>query len=139
MTVKEAAKLLAILKAAFPKDFPYNMSKEDAKMTCIVWARQFRDIPYEIVQIAVEQLISKEERISVAKVNKQLGRLYWEASGELDSNERAKRICGSGMDEKKIALYESIKNATKDYRCYPELSIFHIVGEGNMLLLGGEK
>lgn len=139
MTVKETAKLLAILKAAFPKDFPYNMSKDDAKITCIVWAEQFRNMPYEIVEIAVKKLISKEERISVAKVNKQIGALYWEAKEVLDSNERAKRICnGAGIDEQKIAFYEAIRDATKDYRCANEPSIAQIVGESN-LTIAGEK
>ena len=138
MTVKETAKLLAILKAAFPKDFPYNMSKGDAKITCIVWAEQFMHIPYEIVEIAVKQLISKEERISVAKVNKQLGSLYWEAKGMLDVDDRAKSFGLKGMDEKPRAFYETVVKETTEYRCGKafEPTIAQIVGESNVLMIG---
>lgn len=51
MTVKEAVKVLAILKAAYPKDYPYNMSVDDAKVTAIVWAEQFINVPLESVEL----------------------------------------------------------------------------------------
>ena len=53
MTVKEAVKVLAILKAAYPKDYPYNMSVDDAKVSAIVWAVQCINVPGEIVDIAI--------------------------------------------------------------------------------------
>jgi hypothetical protein len=140
MTVKEAVKLLAILKAAYPSMYPYNMSKDDAKITAIVWAEQFIDVPGEIVEIAVKQLIAKEEKITVAKVNKQLGSMYWEAKGKLDDDMRAKGFKLASLSEKDKAMYEFISSATKEYK-HPNMprvpSVAQIIGDGKMLMIEG--
>lgn len=141
MTVKEAVKILAILKAAYPKDYPYNMSIDDAKVSAIVWARQFIDIPYDIVDIAVNKIISKDEKpCTVAKVKKEIGGLYWEAKEELDRADRAvKHGFKYPLDEKQKQLYEYIKKETYQYKNVKaiEPSIAQLVGTEEKLLLGG--
>ncbi len=137
MTVEEAIKLLAILKAAYPKDFPYNMTVDDAKITAIVWAEQFLYTPGYIVEMAVKQLISTEERCSIPKVKKQIRHLYWEAQGILDDSERiAKRLGTPGMSEEEKAKYESIKSAAKEYRYSYTPSIAQFIEAPEKLMIG---
>lgn len=138
MTVKEAVKVLAILKAAYPKDYPYNMSVDDAKVTAIVWAEQFINVPGEIVEIAIKKLISKEEKCcSIARVKKQIGSLYWEAKEVLDNDIKARQLGGKGMSEDKKAFYENIKQVTGDFKYSKaiELPLNQIVGKDEKLLL----
>lgn len=143
MTLDESIKILTILKAAYPKDFPFNMSVEEAEVTAIVWAKQFKNVPGVIVEIAVEKLISTEEKVfAPAKVKKMIGSLYWEAKETLDENERnVKRGLCKPMDEQQKAFYEFIKKATENYK-YREgamtPSISQLVSsETQRLLLGG--
>ena len=141
MTVKEAVQVLAILKAAYPKDYPYNMSKDDAKVTAIVWARQFIDVPYDIVDIAVNKIISKDEKpCTIAKVKKEIGGLYWEAKEELDSADRKVRHGFKyPLSEKQKQFLEYIKKSTCNYKHTQSIepSISQIVGTNEKLLLGG--
>jgi hypothetical protein len=137
MTTKEAVKLLAILKAAYPSMYPYNMSKDDAKIRAIVWTEQFLEIPGEIVEIAVKQLIAKEEKITIAKVNKQLGSMYWEAKGKLDEDMRARKFVGAGLSDAERSRYELIKSITQDYK-YPNApSIAQLTSGSNTLMIEG--
>ena len=50
MTKKEAATILAILKAAYPNSYK-NMTHEEAMGTISVWAIQFAGMPADIVLI----------------------------------------------------------------------------------------
>ena len=137
MTDKEAVQILAILKAAYPNSYK-GMSKEEAKATATVWAVQFAEIPVQVVSIAVNKLISSSPfPPAICEVKNKLGALYWEAKEMLDSDMRAKKICSEGLSEQKIAFYEAIKNATKDYKCANEPSISQIIGDSKMLMIEG--
>lgn len=140
MTDKEAVQVLAILKAAYPNSYR-GMSKDEAKATAMVWAVQFANIPVQVVLIAVNKLIASSPfPPAICEVKNKLGSLYWEAKDMLESDERAKRfVSNGGLNEKQIAFYESIKNATKDFKCAKatEPSISQIVGESKMLMIGG--
>lgn len=143
MTVKEAVKILAILKAAYPKYYPYNMSKNDAKVMSIVWAKQFIDVPGDIVELAIDKLISKrEDGCTPATVKKEIGSLYWEAKEKLDEADRiTRRGFKYPLDEKQKQLYEYIKKETYKYKhtkCI-EPSIAELVGSEEKLLLGGAE
>lgn len=141
MTYNEALKVLAILKAAYPKYYPYTMSVDDAKVTAITWAEQFIDIPGEIVEIAVKKIISKnEDGCTPARVKKQIGSLYWEAKQLLEDDDRAKRMGCGGLSDKQRMLYKAIQRASKEYKCSKaiDLPLNQIVGESKMLLIGGD-
>ena len=141
MTYKEALKVLAILKAAYPKYYPYTMSVDDAKVTAITWAEQFIDIRGEIVEIAVKKIISKkEDGCTPARVRKQIGALYWETKQLLEDDDRAKKMNLGGLSDKQRLLYIAIQSAAKEYKCSTEieLSIPQIVDESKLLMLGGE-
>lgn len=57
MTREDTAQILAILKAAFPNSYK-NLSKDEAQGIITVWALQFRDVPVDIVLIALHKTIS---------------------------------------------------------------------------------
>ena len=137
MTVEEAIKLLVVLKAAYPKEFPYNMTVDDAKITTIVWAEQFLYTPGYIVEMAVKQLISTEERCSIPKVKKQIGHLYWEAKDKLDENERLESRLGKpGMSAEIKAKYEDIKRDAQEYRYTFTPSIEQFIEAPEKLMIG---
>lgn len=140
MTYEEALKVLAILKSAYPTDYPYNMSKEDAKATAIVWCEQFLEIPGYIVELAIKKLIATEEKpFAPAKVKKKLGNMYWESQAKLD--EARRNICPVPMSKEELMLYENIKKATEQYHYNRtiEPSIGRLVGEDTKTLLLGGK
>lgn len=138
MTKEEALVILAIMKSAYPKDYPFNMTEKEAKVVAMVWCEQFADVPGEIVKLAVKKLIAKEERcFSIATVKKQLGSMYWEAHTRLDEARRGFIT----VPEDKILLYEHIKKVTEQYHYSKtiEPSIEQLVGnDTKTLLLGGK-
>lgn len=136
MTDKEAVQILAVLKAAYPNSYK-GMTKEEAKATATVWAVHFASIPVQVVLIAVNKLISASPfPPAICEVKNRLGSLYYEAKETLESDARSKRICSKGLSAEKIALYEAIKESTKDYRYANEPSIAQIVGEKGILMIG---
>lgn len=141
MTLDESIKILTILKAAYPKDFPFNMSVEEAEIVATIWNEQFLNVPGAIVEVAVKKLIATEERcFSIAKVKKKIGGMYWEAKELLDADDRNTRLGLCAMNEQKKAFYEFIKKETEGYKANMviEPSISELVSnETKRLLLGG--
>ncbi len=139
MTKEEAYIVLAIMKSAYPKDYPFNMSPKEAEVVAMVWCEQFADVPGEIVKLAVKQLIATEERcFSIATVKKQLGSMYWETQARLDETRR--KICPNPLSSEETLLYEHIRKITEPYRNSRTLepSIKQLVGDDTKtLLLGG--
>lgn len=139
MTKEEAYIVLAIMKSAYPKDYPFNMTPKEAEIVAMVWSEQFADVPGEIVKLAVKQLIATEERVfSIATVKKQLGSMYWEAYGILEDTRR--KILPISLSKEEILLYEHIKKSTESYHYNRnvEPSIKQLVGDDTRtLLLGG--
>lgn len=138
MTVKEAYIILAIMKSAYPMQFPFNMTKEEAELTAIEWSRQFPNEPCAIVKIAVEKLIATEEKcFSIATVKKQLGSMYWESHKMLDEARRG----FVKVPAEELLLYKEIKRATEQYHYSKtiEPSIKQLVdNDTKTLLLGGK-
>ncbi len=142
MNYEETLTILAILKSAYPKDYPFNMSVEDAKVMATVWNEQFLDVPGPVVELAVKKLISTEEKVLVSTVKKKIGSLYWEAKEILDNNEKySKRGFCKPLSEQEKAFYLSIKKTGEKYRYGTygvEPSINQLVGtDNNKLMLGG--
>jgi hypothetical protein len=139
MTVKEAVQVLAILKAAYPNSYK-GMTKDEAHATATVWAVQFADIPVQVVLIAVNKLIASSTfPPAICEVKNKLGSLYWEAKEMLDLHIHAQQFTGKDANVKQIAFYESVQNATKDYKNSSSIepTIPQIIGTDEMLMLGG--
>lgn len=87
MTRDEAIKVLSILKAAYPASFK-GLSKAEATGTINIWVTQFYNIPFGVVMIAVNKLISTNTfPPSINEVKEKIRSLYFEALQELPYNE----------------------------------------------------
>ena len=88
MTKAEAAKVLAILKAAYPNTFK-NLTAEDAGATVNVWAAQFAKMPVSVVMVAIHKLISTNVfPPTITEVKERIRSLYWEAWEMVDQHNR---------------------------------------------------
>ena len=117
MTQKEATQILAILKAAYPNSYR-GMSKEEAIGTVNVWATQFRDMPVNVVMIAVNKLISTNTfPPSISEVKEKIRSLYFEAMGELPY-QHGGLYCTNTQElpPERIALLKEIVRVTEKMR-----------------------
>lgn len=137
MNKKEAAQILAILKAAYPNSYK-NMTQEEAMGTVSVWALQFADMPSGIVLMAVHKAISSSPfPPSISEVKDKMSALYWEAYDMLDDRQCYKML--APLPEKTKEQAKMIYEATSKYK-YPKCTepTLHdmLPGIGNMNLLG---
>lgn len=124
MTRTEAIKILSVLKAAYPNSYR-GMTKEEGNGVVSIWEMQFAKIPYFVVSIAVNKLISTNTfPPTISEVNDKLQGLYWEAKMRLDEHKRATigfKVSedsepiydGIALDDKALALVKGIINATE--------------------------
>lgn len=86
MDLQQSAKILSVLKAAYPHAFQ-NMSKTDGEAMLTLWSTMFAGDPYEEVNAAVASLISTRTAgysPTVGEVKDQLFRLRH--SSDIDEN-----------------------------------------------------
>lgn len=89
MTKEESLLILAQLTYAYPKQFK-DIDEKTADGIATVWATQFINIPYFVVFIAVQKIISTREwSPSIAEVKKEVRGLYWEAWEMLNRHNNA--------------------------------------------------
>ena len=129
MTRQEAIKILSILKAAYPNSYR-GMTKEEANGTVNIWATQFGNIPYEVVSIAVNKIISVNTfPPSINEVKEKIRSLYWEAWQMIHDHEQATegiRLTddpneeplkyGKPLDEKTLAIAKEIIQVVEPMR-----------------------
>ena len=111
MTKKEAAQVLAILKAAYP-NFYKDMGAEEAQGTISVWSMQFADLSSEIVLMALNKHISVGKfPPTIAEIKEKITSIYWEAY------DKAYPICENvAATEKERQLCERICRETEGYK-----------------------
>lgn len=110
MTREEAIKILAVLKAAYPNSYK-GMTKDEANGTISVWSTQFVNIPYIVVSIAVNKIISTNTfPPSISEVKAKIQTLYTEANSMLENHKTATEgipmKAYAGDDENGNPLYE---------------------------------
>ena len=111
MNKREAAQILAILKAAYPNSYK-GMSKEEAAGTVSVWAMQFSDMPVDIVMMAVNKMISTSQfPPAISEVKQKISSIHWEAYQLLSDGIRGGQL--SEPDKKQL---KRIKDLTESYR-----------------------
>lgn len=135
MTKKEAAQVLAILKAAYPNSYK-GMTQEEAVGTVSVWALQFADMPVDIVLLAIHKAISSSRfPPSVAEVKEKIKSLSWEAEAIVYGSHRH-----AALTEKDIKRAERIYDATRKYSYTQqvEASLTDMLLTGDKLLLPDE-
>lgn len=129
MTRQEAIQLLSILKAAYPNSYK-GMTKDEANGTINIWATQFNNMPYNVVIIAVNKLISTNTfPPSIGEVKEKIRGLYWEAWQMLKSHEDATEgikwtndpdeeptYYGTRLDDKTLAQVKEILRVCEPMR-----------------------
>lgn len=138
MTTKEAAQILAILKAAYPNSYK-GMSDEEAAGTASVWAMQFADMPAGIVLLAVHKAISSSPfPPAISEVKDKLSALYWEASSMLDDRQWQNQFLPEKTKEQARMIYEETSRY-KYSRCQEPTLNDMLPGIGSMNLLGSHE
>lgn len=82
MTREESAKLLALIKVAYPTAYR-DMDSDMANATVNMWQVSFPAVPYAVMQLAFDRFrrVNKFPP-TVAEMTEELQRLYWAAAGE---------------------------------------------------------
>ena len=137
MNRKEAAQLLAILKAAYPNNYK-GMSTEEAQGTISVWTMQFTDVPADIVLMALNKAIATSKYPpSIAEIKDKMKSIYWEAYDKL--NPWCDDVPLSKEEEK---MYDRIFKVTERYKNEKgiEPSVSQMLGGASfMQLTEGDK
>lgn len=130
MTREDAIKILSILKAAYPNSYK-GMTKDEANGTIGVWAAQFTSMPYEIVSIAINKLISTNTfPPTIHEVKEKIRGLYWEAWEMLNSHKQSLKgwkindddpneepvYTGRRLDEKTLAVVKKIVEVCEPFQ-----------------------
>lgn len=151
MTREEAIKILSILKAAYPNSYK-GMTKEEALGTVGVWASQFADMPYFVVSIAVNKLISTNVfPPAIKEVKDKIRSIYYEAKNMHDEHIRATKgyviskepdakrfYLGTPLDDRTLALVEQIIKVcgNNTYNPSVEPKLKDMLSSSNAFLLG---
>ena len=135
MNKKEAAQILAILKAAYPNH--YKMTAKEAVGTIGVWCMQFDKMPADIVLMAVNKHISTGTfPPSIHEVKDKISALHWEAYEKISVRSEYERLT-----KQQVQDYERIYNLTEGYRYNkgnePKLS--EMLSGNAMLLLSADQ
>lgn len=131
MTRDEAIKTLSILKAAYPNSYR-NMTKDEANGTINIWASQFVNIPFAVVSIAINKLISTNTfPPTVSEVKDRIRGLHWEAWQIISDNKQF-----GAYDEKTVELAKQILEITERMRSTfrVEPSLAELLQTGNAYL-----
>lgn len=77
MTIKEADQFLALVSLAYPSAYK-NMGAEIAQATTNMWQNTFREIPYIVMELALERYRRKSKFApSVAEIIEELKSMYY--------------------------------------------------------------
>ncbi len=119
MTRQEALKILAVLRVAYPSSYR-GLDEDMASAMAELWASQFANMPYSVVSLAVEQLISKSTfPPTIAEVNEQFLSLWANATMLLGMHEDSFGEWGipeQRLDESTVKTLETIEKATSRVR-----------------------
>ena len=135
MTKKEAAQILAILKAAYPNH--YKMGAEEAVGVVGVWAIQFKDVPADIVAMAVNRHIGKSTfPPSIAEIKEHMHDLHCEAYTTIATRQKYNAL--SPQEQEFINRVMEITDRYSGSNASPSL-VEMIRGGGLPMLTTGEE
>ena len=92
MTLEESAKLLAMIKLAYPNSYK-GIDNETTLATVNMWHRAFKDTPYSIIEIALDHFVKGSKfPPTIADMIEELRNIHSEATVNVltlgDGNER---------------------------------------------------
>ena len=136
MNKEEATKFLALIKIAYPKSYR-NMDKDSLLATVNMWHTTFADVPYAIMEMALEHFRKESEfEPTVASIYKELKGLYYTALGDvLTTEDKTIRNLGEYiMQHTKRFTQSSSDNYSINYKSFAKLVNKN---DNNLLLEGG--
>jgi hypothetical protein len=83
MTNEEAAKLLALIKIAYPTSYR-DLDEDSTRATIAMWKNTFADVPYVILTLAFENFRRRSKYPpTIAEMYEELNHLYYIAIGDV--------------------------------------------------------
>ena len=87
MTTEEAAKLLALIKVAYPTSYR-DLDEDSTWATIKMWENTFADVPYVILTLAFENFRRRSKYPpTIAEMYEELNHLYYIAIGDISMAE----------------------------------------------------
>lgn len=87
MTTEEAAKLLALIKVAYPTSYR-DLDEDSTRATINMWQSTFADVPYVILTLAFENFRRRSKYPpTIAEMYEELQHLYYIAIGDISMQE----------------------------------------------------
>lgn len=136
MNKKETAELLAILTAGYPKYYK-DMNETELQGVVSLWSMQFKDVPAEIVFMALNKAISTSKYPpTIAEVKEKFSSVHWEAYEMINRHYNTK-----ALTDKELAFYKRICELTKAYKFNKraEPSIGNMLTGNNVKQLGERR
>lgn len=142
MTRQEALKILAVLRVAYPNSYR-GLDEDTASAMAGLWTSQFANMPYSVVSLAVERLISKSTfPPTIAEVNNELRSLWAEAMTLLDMHEQSYEwgMLEHRLNESTVKTLEAIEEATSPMRSGKyEVPLVELIRSQNLQLTAENK
>nr|DAR02871.1 MAG TPA: replisome organizer [Caudoviricetes sp.] len=142
MTRQEALKILAVLRVAYPNSYR-GLDEDMASAMAGLWTSQFANMPYSVVSLAVERLISKSTfPPTIAEVNDELRSLWAEATTLLDMHEQSYEwgMLEHRLNESTVKTLKTIEEATSPMRSGKyEVPLAELIRSKNLQLTAENK
>ena len=143
MTRQDALKILAVLKIAYPNSYR-GIDEDSASAMARLWATQFSNIPYSVVSLAVEQIISKSTfPPTIAEIKAELRVLWCNATTLLRMHEQS--LTGEfgtegRLDNSTVERLKAIADATECMRSGSrEVPLIDLIQHNNIQLTADTK
>lgn len=86
MTIKESAKMLALIKIVYPSAYK-DIDEDTTRATINIWQHAFEDVPYIILSLAFENFCKKSKYPpTIAEMYEEIKSLYYTAAYGNTSN-----------------------------------------------------
>lgn len=142
MTRQEALKILAVLRVAYPNSYR-GLDEDMASAMAGLWTSQFANMPYSVVSLAVERLISKSTfPPTIAEVNDELRSLWAEATTLLGMHEQSYEwgTLEHRLNESTVETLKTIEEATSPVRSGKyEVPLAELIRSKNLQLTAENK
>ena len=103
MTLEESARLLAMIKLAYPNSYK-GIDNDTTLATVNMWHRTFKDTPYRIIEVALDHFVKGSKfPPTIADIIEELRNMYYESTQNVLTTPDAK--------ERDINLYIRLHTA----------------------------
>ena len=136
MNKEEATKFLALIKIAYPKAYK-NMDNESIKATIVMWQNTFADVPYAIMEMALDHYRKTSEfEPTVASIYKELKGLYYIALEDVMISQNELKVKLGKYIMQQTSRFRD--DAGSDYKINYKSLAQSLPADANLLLKGGQ-